>query len=129
MITDENNPTHWFEQARERLRSADVIRSTFGISPSAVELLHESVERFLKGYLVSKGWKLEKTHDLSRLIDQASNYDQEFGKYCDMADELTQDFWSQHYPGGDTTDLGAEYEEWRVQIDSLVILVGASPTQ
>lgn len=67
MITDPANPEHWFLLAKERLDKADALFPIFGASWSGVELLHEATERYLKGYLVSKGWSLIKTHDLSRL--------------------------------------------------------------
>jgi len=30
--------------------------------------VHQSIEKHLKGFLISKGWEMEKIHDLVRLI-------------------------------------------------------------
>jgi hypothetical protein len=46
--TDENNPQDWLYLARERLQAADAVHAQQGATLSAVELLQESVERFLK---------------------------------------------------------------------------------
>jgi hypothetical protein len=33
---------------------------------------------------------------------------------------LTEQFWAQHYPGGDITGLGADYPELQAQAHKLV---------
>ena len=78
MKTDENNPQDWLFLARERLRAADTLFQSLGATYSGVELLQESVERFLKAYLISKGWRLEKIHNLSTLLDRAVAFDERF---------------------------------------------------
>ena len=65
MKTDETNPRHWLEAAKERLQSADHLHTLEGPSSAVVELLQEAVERYLKGYLISHGWSLRRIHDLS----------------------------------------------------------------
>lgn len=55
MKTDEKNPQDWLFLARERLQAADALFQSLGATLSGVELLQESVERFLKAYLISKG--------------------------------------------------------------------------
>lgn len=64
--TKANDPGDWFAFARERLAAADSLWKHEGITPAGIECLQESVERYLKGYLVAKGWRLVKTHDLKR---------------------------------------------------------------
>ncbi len=55
MKTDEKNPQDWLFLARERLQAADALFQSLGITYSGVELLQESVERFLKAYLIRDG--------------------------------------------------------------------------
>src|ERR1035441_6186583 len=75
MRTDETNPNDWFLLGRERLEAADAVRSARGVCNSAVELLQEAVERYLKGYLVGTGWPLQRIHNLSTLLDTAVQRD------------------------------------------------------
>ncbi len=126
MKTREDNPADWFLLAASRLRGADVLRKAEGVTLLGIEALHEAVERYLKGYLVFKGWKLERIHDLSRLIECATYYDQAFQQYALLADTLTQQFWAQHYPGGDLTEVGADYDDLRKQAGELIALILAS---
>lgn len=120
---DDANPENWFALAQERMESADALFAARGPCYSAVELLQEGVERYLKGYLVGNGWKLERIHDLNRLIDIARTYDNGFTTFAPLAQSLTEQFWAQHYPGGDLTDVGADYEALRQAAGELIGLI------
>lgn len=120
MKTDEANPADWFLLARERLESADVLFAGRGACFSAVELLQESVERYLKGYLIAKGWKLERIHDLNRLLDLAASYHALFRQFAPLTQSLTEQFWAQHYPGDDLTDVGEDFIQLRQQAGCLI---------
>ncbi len=62
MKTDEANPQDWFLLAAERLRATDVLYAESGSTYSGIEILQEAVERYLKGFLIAKGWRLRKVH-------------------------------------------------------------------
>ncbi len=97
MKTDETNPQHWLGAARLRLSSADHLHAAEGASAAVVELLQEAVERYLKGYLIDRGWRLQRTHNLTALLDAAVGYEGRFQAFSDMAESLTDQFWAQHY--------------------------------
>ena len=121
--TSESDPTDWFAFAAERLKGADILWREEGITGLGIEALQEAVERYLKGFLVAKGWTLVKTHDLERLIREAAMHNDAFIRFVPLANELTEDFFAQHYPGGDTTDTGSNYEALRQQAGELVSLI------
>jgi HEPN domain-containing protein len=121
--SDEKDPAAWFYLAQDRLRIADLAWRQEGLTPSGVELLQEALERYLKGYLISEGWRLVKTHDLERLVSEASGYDARFRQFALLADELNRDFFTQHYPGGDWTDFGVNYEKLRADAGCLIELI------
>ena len=127
MKTSEANPSDWFFLAKERLMSADALMVARGACYSAVELLHESVERYLKGYLVARGWQLERIHDLNRLLDLATKHHPDFSRYQQLAQSLTEQFWAQHYPGDDLTEVGLDLPFLRTQAEELVALVTSTP--
>lgn len=101
MKTDENNPSDWLRSAKIRLHSTDRLHQIEGATESVIELLQEASERFLKAYLLSQGMKLRKIHDLGALVAEAVDLDSRFTAFEDFADSLTDQFWAQHYPGGD----------------------------
>ena len=130
MKTDEMNPHDWFLLPRERLEAADAVRRACGACNSAVELLQEAVERYLKGYLVSTGWPLQRVHNLSTLLDAAVQRDARFKPFADLCEGLTAQFWEQHYPGGDLADVGTDYDLLRAEaakMVSLIISAGVPP--
>lgn len=123
MTTREDNPYDWFTLAADRLRGADVLYQAGGVTYLGVEALHEAIERYLKGYLVARGWTIKRTHNLPHLLDQAILYDPAFKRYADLAESLTDQFWAQHYPGGDMEGFGANYAELRSQSGQLIELI------
>lgn len=125
MKTDEKNPNDWLFLARERLRAADALFQSLGSTYSGVELLQEAVERFLKAYLISRGWELQKIHNLSTLLDHAVLFDVRFKVHADLSENLTVQFWAQHYPGDDLSEVGVDYPELRLLAGELIKLIEA----
>lgn len=123
MKTSESNPDDWYQMAEDRLRAADAVFAQLDVSYAGVELLHEAVERYLKGYLVSQGWALRRTHDLGELLAEAAAYNCRFAAFTQVADNLTDQFWAQHYPGGDLTGVGSDSSQLRQDVASLVELI------
>ncbi len=123
MTTDPANPSDWFLLAKDRLEKADALFVQFGASWSGVELLHESVERYLKGYLVACGSKIVKTHDLNHLLAVACDFNPEFAGFSSACQSLTEQFWEQHYPGGDLDEVGGDYSTLRDAVGHMVSLI------
>lgn len=123
MKTDENNPQDWLRSAHSRLHSSDLLYPIEGASESVIELLQEATERFLKAFLIGRGWQLHKIHDLGALVAEAVNLDPRFSAFEDFADNLTDQFWAQHYPGGDLDGVGQDYPELRHALGELVALI------
>ncbi|MFN0076448.1 MAG: HEPN domain-containing protein [Prosthecobacter sp.] len=84
MKTDETNPQDWFDSGRERLHVSDLAFAADGhAGMTTKELLQDAAERYLKGWLISQGWSLVRTHDLSRLIHEAELFDARFASYAE----------------------------------------------
>jgi hypothetical protein len=52
--------------------------------------------------------------------------DDRFQQFEDLCESLTEQFSAQHYPGGDLTDVGADYDELRRKVGELVQLISPS---
>ena len=126
MTTDPANPSDWFLLAKDRLEKTDALFLQFGASWTGVELLYEAVERYLKGFLVSQGWKVVKTHDLNRLLAEACVFDQSFSEFESAAQNLTEQFWEQHYPGGDLDEVGDGYACVREAVGQMIARIGSN---
>lgn len=127
--SSETDPSDWFYAAADRLRAADGTWERDGLTLTGIALLQSAIERYLKGYLIAKGWVLERTHDLRKLVSVAMTYDPTFSKFTRFADELTEDYFAQHYPGGDWSNVGLNYESLRSQAGQLINLIQQSLPQ
>lgn len=58
-----------------------------------------SAEKYLKAYLISQGWELEKIHDVHKLVGYALNYDQSLYALAPQAEILNQYITEGRYPG------------------------------
>ena len=62
--------------------------------------LQQSVEKYLKAFLVLKGIEFERTHDIRRLVELCSQADPEFHYLLDIgAHFLTEYATETRYPG------------------------------
>ena len=95
---DNNNrikALEWYKKAEHDIKTVEILIEKDGPSDVAGVLLQQGVEKYLKGYLISKGWKLRKIHDLKMLLDEATKYDSLFSQYYDLFDVLTRGNWGQ----------------------------------
>ncbi len=60
--------------------------------------LQQAVEKFLKAYLISQGWKLQRTHDLQALLNTALDYDPGLESYRDVCQRITGFYLLERYP-------------------------------
>ena len=63
-------------------------------------LLHQAVEKHLKGYLLAQGWKLKKTHDLEVLVTEAMAYERAFESFLEFSRVLSASYLENRYPPG-----------------------------
>ena len=62
-------------------------------------LCQGAAEKFLKGYLISRGWSLEKTHDLVTLLGRCAGYEPEFANLAAAGALLNEYTVAGRYPG------------------------------
>ena len=53
----------------------------------------------MKGYLISRGWKLQKTHDVVELLGYCVDYDEELGSMIAEGAILNEYIVAGRYPG------------------------------
>lgn len=81
---------YWFEYAENDFEAATILANQ--IKPK-IEIVcyhcQQCVEKSLKGYLASKGEKLQKTHDLVVLCQKCIEYDNSFETVINNCSDLT----------------------------------------
>ena len=112
----------WVERAAHDWETAKQLAESDRFHPDVVGMLvQQAVEKYLKGYLISKGWELERTHDLERLCKIAAKHDKGFGGFVDGCIEIGEFYITGRYPpiaGEEVT--GEEIESTMKSAEELV---------
>ena len=86
--------------------------------------IQQAVEKYLKGYLLSRGWALVKTHDIELLINTAKDFDPEFNEYLDLGRFLTDAYMGERYPPTRSSNFSTdEVQQFEGDATSLVDLI------
>jgi len=98
MVRDE--VIEWFSKADKDIEEAKFLFDNNRTLEHVALFLHQTAEKYLKGFLIHKGWKLEKTHDLVKLIQTAINYDQSLQIYIPLMQSMSDYYIESRYPVG-----------------------------
>lgn len=63
------------------------------------------MEKYLKGYLLSTGWSLDRIHDLETLAEEAIVRDKDFALFLAACQHITEYYIESRYPLGLTSAL------------------------
>jgi HEPN domain-containing protein len=67
-------PREWQKKAEADYRRVGLRLREGDVEDAAVHL-QQALEKFLKAFLLARGWSLKKTHDLEALLDDAVRYE------------------------------------------------------
>ena len=98
-------PADWLAQGDQDLEAAEILLNQNGPLPIVAFLLQQTVEKYLKGYLLSQAWSLRRIHDLEILIQEAISRDIDFGPFLSTCQQITEYYIESRYPVGVTTVL------------------------
>ncbi len=60
--------------------------------------LQQAIEKFLKAFLLSKGWQLQRIHDLEPLLNEALAHDPSYEQYRSILQRITGFYMIERYP-------------------------------
>lgn len=101
-------PADWRAVGRQDWHRIHVMLAD-GDADGAGLFLQQALEKFIKAYLLSRGWKLKKVHTLQSLLDEAAAHDGALMPFRDLCERVSSFYFAERYPtlGGD----GLEMEE------------------
>ncbi len=86
--------------------------------------LQQAIEKYLKAYLLSKGWALRRIHDLQVLVNEAAAYLPDIGRYARACRKITGYYIAERYPlVGPLSLTSEEVSRSRDEIIGLVELI------
>lgn len=100
-------PKDWFKIGEEDLKASEILLREQSLKIAAFHL-QQSLEKFLKGYLLFHGWELKRTHDLEQLLDEAVGYDPDFESYRGLCQTTTEYYIDERYPIFLDSELGTD---------------------
>jgi HEPN domain-containing protein len=96
---DSLTPSEWVSKAEEDLAAAKVLLGSVPVlRNAAVFHIQQALEKYLKAFLLAKGWKLQRVHDLVRLLGDAVAYEPSFARFDSTCVRLTEFYFESRYP-------------------------------
>jgi len=115
-------PAEWYTiAARDHGAAKALLKDRDEFLPVAGMLLQQTVEKYLKGYLLSKGWKLARTHHLGQLLKALIGHEKDFDEFEDACLKITYLYVESRYPLRVTTPIGrADLEQLFAEAEPLI---------
>ena len=90
-------PTDWLRIAEKDLNRVHHLLAVH--DPEAAGFyLQQAVEKFLKAFLLSRGWALQRIHDLEPLLNEGLAFDSSMEKYRSVLQKITGLYFVERYP-------------------------------
>lgn len=106
MSKDSLYPPDWLKIAKKDWKRIRIMLEE-GDGPGAGFFLQQALEKFLKAYLLEKGWKLKKIHELDALLDQAVKFNPELKEFYPLCERVGGYYFSERYPSLGQEELSA----------------------
>ena len=90
-------PKDWFVKASNDLNAARILFESGNLETAAFHI-QQAIEKYLKGYLLLKGWKIRRIHELDELLDETLLYDKAFEKFRALCEMATEYYIEERYP-------------------------------
>ena len=123
--TESPYPQDWFRiAAKDFGRVAK--RLAEDDSEDAAFRLQQALEKYLKGYLLSKGWTLKRVHDVESLLSEALHYEPDLERYRVLCQQVAGYYLVDRYPMFEEGPSLAEVRRAYVQAKELIRRLRAS---
>lgn len=106
-----DTPQQWLRYAEGDLLVAEhEMQSSAPVYHTVCFLCQGAAEKFLKGFLISRGWSLEKTHDIVELLAWCADYNAELAGMVAEGAVLNEYIVTGRYPGDIASEQIGEVE-------------------
>ncbi|MFH0771303.1 MAG: HEPN domain-containing protein [Candidatus Omnitrophota bacterium] len=114
----------WFEKGEKDIKNAEFLFAHHRDLETVAFHIQQAAEKYLKGFLISKGRELAPIHDLVKLLQSAIEIDFEFIQYKNIAKEASNFYFEGRYPMGYEVEYSnAEIKEVLIRVRELIKLI------
>jgi HEPN domain-containing protein len=117
------NPADWIHIAERDYHRVETLLG-IGDAEAAGFYLQQAIEKFLKAFLLSKGWRLRRIHDLDTLLNATLEFDDSTELFREVCQRITDYYIVERYPIADDSGLTVDdvrdsYEKVKGLVDML----------
>ena len=112
-------PGDWFQDAERDWRKVEE-RLNEDECADAAFLLQQSLEKYLKGYIVSKGWELKRSHDVGDLLGEVADRNPEYAGFRDLCREISEYYFFEWNPSPSKVPSKEKIKEIILQANELI---------
>ena len=109
-------PADWLRIAEKDLGRVKHLLAVHDLEAAGF-FLQQAVEKFLKAFLLSKGWELERIHDLEVLLNEALAYDPSLEPFRAVCQKVTGFYFVERYPF--VVEAGLTAEDVRTSLEQV----------
>lgn len=114
----------WFNRAQKDIDDAEFLFLHSRPLENIAYLIQQGIEKYLKGFLIYHGWKLEKVHDLVRLVEEAIKIEKSFKHFVSAMRKINEFYLLSRYPVGyEGRYTREEIEEALLKAKELIALI------
>jgi HEPN domain-containing protein len=113
-------PTDWIHIAEKDLKRVNRLLDEHDPELAGF-CLQQAVEKFLKAFLLSQGWRLRKIHDLGALLDDAVIYDASLEEFRSVCQKISAFYFVDRYPY--VVETGITEEDVRTSLEQVKGLI------
>ena len=104
----------WFERGNHDIETAQLLYDAQGYTDVIAYHLQQTIEKYLKGYLVFRGQRPPRTHELDVLLNLVSKFGADlYAPFIGLCEKATRYYFEERYPPG----APVEYSREEVKVD------------
>jgi HEPN domain-containing protein len=115
-------PPDWIKKAKKDLERVEKRLKDSDFEDAAFHL-QQALEKYLKAYLLFKGWRLKRIHDLEELLDEAIKYNPKFESFRKTCQKVTSYYLIDRYPFVTEAPPSKEIQKSLKEAEKLVTLI------
>jgi len=103
-------PLEWIAFADRDWRRTQVLLNEDDAKGAGFHL-QQALEKYLKGFLLAKGWRIKRTHELETPLVEAVKYDSSLKAFRKLCEKISTYYFSERYPKSLDSDTTTEEVE------------------
>ena len=97
-------PPDWFMVAEKDWHRIKIMLDN-NDAEAAGYFLQQSIEKYIKAFLLERGWELRKIHELDALLDEVVKHNSNLESFRNLCERVSGYYFAERYPALIDTEL------------------------